>query len=86
MISKSGTKGRLRFFMAKWEYMIRKTDFGALNQTSFLDLERVRLTEHGEEGWELVSVIPSQNGESLILFLKRLVEEPPLPPPGEKKK
>jgi hypothetical protein len=86
MIGKSGTKGRLRSFMAKWEYMIRKTDFGALNQTSFLDLERVRLTEHGEEGWELVSVIPSQNGESLILFLKRLVEEPPPPPPEKKKK
>lgn len=72
--------------MAKWEYMIRKTDYGALNQTSFLDLERVRLTEHGEEGWELVSVTPSQNGESLILFLKRPIEEPPPPPPPNKKK
>ncbi len=72
--------------MAKWEYMIRKTDYDALNQTSFLDLERVRLTEHGEEGWELVSVIPSQNKESLILFLKRPIQETlPLPPEkGEK--
>ena len=85
MIGKSETKERLRFFMAKWEYMIRKTDYGALNQTSFLELERVRLTEHGEEGWELVSVFPSENRESLILFLKRLVEEPPPPPPGKKK-
>jgi len=72
--------------MTKWEYMIRKTDYDALNQTSFLDLERVRLTEQGEEGWELVSVIPSQNKESLFLFLKRLVEEPPLPPPEKMKK
>jgi hypothetical protein len=85
MIGKSETKGRFRFSMAKWEYMIRKTDYGALNQTSFADLERMRLTEHGEEGWELVSVIPSQNGESLILFLKRLIEEP-APPPDHKKK
>jgi hypothetical protein len=86
MMSKSKTKGGLKSFMAKWEYMIRKTDYGALNQMSFLDLERVRLTEHGEEGWELVAVTPSQNGESLILFLKRLVEEPlPLPPDKKKK-
>jgi len=85
MIGPSEKKGRLEFFMAKWEYMIRKTDYAALNQTSFADLERVRLTEHGEEGWELVSVTPSQNGECLILFLKRLVEEPP-PLPEKKKK
>jgi hypothetical protein len=41
--------------MQKWEYMVRKTDFKALSQPSFLELERTRLTEHGEEGWELVS-------------------------------
>jgi hypothetical protein len=34
----------------------------------------MRLTEHGEEGWELVSAIPSPNGEALIMFLKRPVE------------
>jgi hypothetical protein len=45
----------------------------------------VRLTEHGEEGWELVSVIPSQNSDSLILFLKRTIEEP-APVAQEKKK
>jgi hypothetical protein len=72
--------------MAKWEYAIRRTDYGALNQPSFLDLERVRLTERGEEGWELVAVIPSQNGESLFLFLKRPVEEPVPQPPEKKKK
>jgi hypothetical protein len=60
--------------MQKWEYMVRKTDFKALIQPSFLELERTRLTEHGEEGWELVSAIPSQNGEALIMFLKRPVE------------
>jgi len=60
--------------MQKWEYMVRKTDFKALTQPSFLELERTRLTEHGEEGWELVSAIPSQNGEALIMFLKRPVE------------
>jgi hypothetical protein len=85
MIGPGERKGRVEIFMAKWEYMIRKTDYAALNQTSFADLERVRLTEHGEEGWELVSVTPSQDGECLILFLKRLVEEP-LPPPEKKKK
>ena len=63
-------------FMQKWEYMVRKTDFKSLNQPSFLELERTRLTEHGEEGWELVSAVPSQSGDALILFLKRLVEEP----------
>jgi len=71
--------------MPKWEYMIRKTDFKTLSQPSFLELERVRLTEHGEEGWELVSVIPSQNSDSLILFLKRTIEEP-APVAQEKKK
>ena len=71
--------------MPKWEYMIRKTDFKTLSQPSFLELERVRLTEHGEEGWELVSVIPSQNSDSLILFLKRAIEEP-APVAQEKKK
>jgi hypothetical protein len=35
----------------------------------------MRLTEYGEEGWELISVVPSQNGESLLLFLKRPLEE-----------
>ncbi len=72
--------------MAKWEYMIRRTDYAALNQTSFADLERVRLTEQGEDGWELVAVTPSQNGESLLLFLKRPVEEPTPSPPEKKKK
>jgi hypothetical protein len=38
-------------------------------------LERTRLTEHGEEGWELISAVPSQNGDALIMFLKRLLEE-----------
>jgi len=66
--------------MPKWEYMIRKTDFKSLTQPSFLELERMRLTEHGEEGWELVSVVPSQNGDTLIMFLKRLVEEPAAKP------
>ena len=61
--------------MQKWEYMVRKTDFKVLNQPSFLELERTRLTEYGEEGWELVSAVPSQKGESLILFLKRPIEE-----------
>lgn len=63
--------------MPKWEYMVRKTDFKSLSQPSFLELERVRLTEHGEEGWELVSVVPSANGETLFLFLKRQIEEAP---------
>ena len=58
--------------MQRWEYMIRKTDLKALNQPSMLDLEQVRLTEYGEEGWEIVSAIPSQ--ECLIIFLKRAVE------------
>lgn len=70
--------------MSKWEYMIRKTDFKTLSQPSFLELERVRLTEHGEEGWELVAVVPSQTGDSLILFLKRPIEEPPPPKPQKK--
>ena len=67
-----GTAGGVS--MQKWEYMVRKTDFKALTQPSFLELERTRLTEHGEEGWELVSAIPSQNGEALIMFLKRPAE------------
>jgi hypothetical protein len=75
-----------RVFMPKWEYMIRKTDFKTLSQPSFLELERVRLTEHGEEGWELVSVTPSQNGASLLLFLKRAIEEPAPAGPEKKKK
>jgi len=61
--------------MIKWEYMVRKTDFKSLNQPSFLELERMRLTEHGEEGWELISAVPSQNGDALIMFLKRPLEE-----------
>ncbi len=59
--------------MQKWEYMIRKTDLKALNQASRLDLEQVRLTEYGEEGWEIVSAVPSQ--DALIIFLKRPTEE-----------
>jgi len=58
--------------MQKWEYMIRKTDLKALNQASRLDLEQVRLTEYGEEGWEVVSAVPSQ--DALIIFLKRPTE------------
>jgi len=61
--------------MPKWEYRIRKTDLKALSQSSFLELEQVRLSEWGEDGWELVSAVPSQNGEALILFLKRPVDE-----------
>lgn len=61
--------------MSKWEYMVRKTDFKSLVQPSFLELERMRLTEHGEEGWELISAVPSQNGDALIMFLKRPLEE-----------
>jgi hypothetical protein len=62
--------------MQKWEYMLRKMDFKTLTQPSFLELERMRLTEHGEEGWELISAVPSQQGDALIMFLKRPVEEP----------
>ncbi|MGQ9693784.1 MAG: hypothetical protein ACUVWV_03450 [Thermodesulfobacteriota bacterium] len=61
--------------MPKWEYMVRKTDFKSLSQPSFLELERVRLSEHGEEGWELISTVPSPNGDVLFLFLKRPIEE-----------
>lgn len=60
--------------MLRWEYMIRKTDLKALNQASLLDLEQVRLTEYGEEGWEIVSAVPSQDGDALIIFLKRPME------------
>ena len=60
--------------MQRWEYMIRKTDLKALNQSSMLDLEQVRLTEHGEEGWEMVAAVPSQDSDSLIIFLKRPIE------------
>ena len=60
--------------MQRWEYMIRKTDLKALNQAPLLDLERVRLTEYGEEGWEMISAVPSQEGDSLIIFLKRPME------------
>jgi hypothetical protein len=56
--------------------MIRKTDLKALNQSSMLDLEQVRLTEHGEEGWEMVAAVPSQDSDSLIIFLKRPMEGP----------
>ncbi len=66
--------------MQKWEYMVRKTDFKVLSQPSFLELERTRLTEHGEEGWELIYAVPSQQGDSLIMFLKRPVEEPTIKP------
>jgi hypothetical protein len=61
--------------MMKWEYMVRKTDFKSLTQPSFLELERMRLTEHGEEGWELISAVSSQKGDALIMFLKRPLEE-----------
>ena len=60
--------------MQRWEYMIRKTDLKALNQAPLLDLEQVRLTEYGEEGWEMISAVPSQDGDSLIIFLKRPME------------
>jgi hypothetical protein len=32
----------------------------------------VRLTEYGEEGWEVIAAVPSQ--DSLIIFLKRPIE------------
>ena len=59
--------------MQKWEYMIRKTDLKALSQASRVDLEQVRLTEYGEEGWEIVSAGPSP-GDALIIFLTRPIE------------
>jgi hypothetical protein len=87
MIGENGKgEGNRRFQMKKWEYMVRKTDFKNLSQPSFLELERVRLTEHGEEGWELVSVVPSQGADSLILFLKRAIAEPAPVTPEKKKK
>jgi len=58
--------------MQRWEYRIRKTDLKALSQASRLELEQVRLTEYGEEGWEMVAAVPSQ--DALIIFLKRPVE------------
>ncbi len=61
--------------MKRWEYRVRKTDLKSLNQSSFLELEQMRLTEYGEDGWELIAVVPSQKGESLLLFLKRPLEE-----------
>ena len=61
--------------MQRWEYMIRKTDLKALAQPSFLELEQMRLTERGDEGWELVSAVPSQGGDTLLLFLKRPAED-----------
>jgi len=73
-LKKGGIQG-LGGNMPKWEYRIRKTDLKALHQSSFMELEQMRLSEYGEEGWELVSAVPSQNGEALILFLKRPVEE-----------
>jgi hypothetical protein len=60
--------------MQKWEYMIRKTDLKALNQPSMLDLEQVRLTEYGEEGWEIISAVSAPDGESLFIFLRRAME------------
>jgi hypothetical protein len=60
--------------MQKWEYKIRKTDLKALDQASMVDLEQVRLTEYGEEGWEVVSAVTSREGDSLIIFLKRPME------------
>jgi hypothetical protein len=58
--------------MQRWEYMIRKTNLKALSQASRLDLERVRLTEYGEEGWEVIAAVPYQ--DALIIFLKRPIE------------
>ena len=58
--------------MQRWEYRIRKTDLKALSQPSLLDLEQVRLTEYGEDGWEVVSAVPSQ--DALIIFLRRPIE------------
>ncbi len=63
--------------MQRWEYRIRKTDLKALNQASLLELEQMRLTEYGDEGWELIGAVPTQNGEALIMFLKRPAEEQP---------
>jgi hypothetical protein len=63
--------------MQRWEYMIRKTDLKTLNQASFLELERMRLSEHGEEGWELVSAVTPPGADVLIVFLKRPIEEQP---------
>ena len=61
--------------MQRWEYRIRKTDLKALTQASLLELEQMRLTEYGDEGWELIAAVPTQNGEALIIFLKRPAEE-----------
>ncbi len=63
--------------MKRWEYMIRKKDLKTLNQSSFLELEQMRLSEHGEEGWELVSAVCPQGADALILFLKRPIEDQP---------
>lgn len=74
-LKKRGIEGLEGKIMPKWEYRIRKTDLKALHQSSFMELEQMRLSEYGEEGWELISAVPSQNGEALLLFLKRPVEE-----------
>ena len=48
--------------MQKWEYFTAPIMIHATQQI---------LNNWGEDGWELVSVMPGPSGEQLIAFLKR---------------
>jgi hypothetical protein len=59
-----GTVGRaLRFrFMTKWEYATIPLLVHATKQI---------LDQWGEDGWELVTVLPGPTGEQLVAYFKR---------------
>ena len=52
--------------MTTWEYMTAPIMIHATKQI---------LDNYGEEGWELVQVVPGRNPESLVAYLKRPLSE-----------
>ena len=48
--------------MAKWEY---------LTAPLIVHSTKAILDNFGDEGWELVQVVPGPNGQGLVAYLKR---------------
>ena len=57
--------------MPKWEYATVPLLVHATKQI---------LDNWGDDGWELVAVIPGPNSEQLVAYMKRMYDRPHAPP------
>jgi len=54
-----------------WEYKIVTEWYGDGNMRRDLPLNAKDISGYGARGWELVSIVPQDNGEGKIFYFKR---------------